>query len=98
MRIKHQVAINATETIKNLERLVIKGYHTDNGIFNPSDIMEDLLKKQKNVRFSGDRASHKNGTAERTIKMIVTMARTMLMPAIYSDLQTPSAQTEDDPY
>ena len=43
--IKHQVAINATETVKaklTFEReaqsqgVEIKGYHTDNGIFNPS--------------------------------------------------------------
>ena len=48
MRIKHQVAINATETVKakiNFEReaqsqgLVIKGYQTDNGIFNASEFM-----------------------------------------------------------
>ena len=52
--IKHQVAINATETVKEkltLEReaqsqeVAIKGYHTDNGIFNSSDFMEELLKK-----------------------------------------------------
>ena len=43
--IKHQVAINTTETVKEkltFEReaqsqgVVIKGYHTDNGIFNSS--------------------------------------------------------------
>ena len=43
MSIIHQVAINATEAVKaklTFEReaqsqgLVIKGYHTDNGIFN----------------------------------------------------------------
>ena len=47
--IKHQVAINATETAKaklTFEReaqsqgVVIKGYHTDNGIFNSSEFME----------------------------------------------------------
>ena len=47
--IKHQVAIKATETVKEkltFEReaqnqgVVIKGYHTDNGIFNSSDFME----------------------------------------------------------
>ena len=52
--IKHQVAINATETVKEkitFEReaqsqgVVIKGYHTDNGIFNSSEFMEELLKK-----------------------------------------------------
>ena len=46
--INHQVAINATETVKaklTFEReaqsqgVVIKGYHTDNGIFNSSDFM-----------------------------------------------------------
>ena len=48
MSIKRQVAINATETVKaklTLEReaqsqgMVIKGYHTDNGIFNASYFM-----------------------------------------------------------
>ena len=51
--IKHQVAINATETVKSkltFEReaqnkgVVIKGYHTDNGIFDSSEFMEKLLK------------------------------------------------------
>ena len=54
MRIKYQVAINATENVKakiTFEReaqsqgVAIKGYHTDNGIFNTSEFMEDLLKK-----------------------------------------------------
>ena len=57
--IKHQVAINATETVKaklTFERdaqsqgVVIKGYHTDNGIFNYSEFMEELLKKQQKIR------------------------------------------------
>ena len=48
VRINHQVAINATETVKEkltFEReaqsqgLVIKGYHADNGIFNASEFM-----------------------------------------------------------
>ena len=88
--IKHQVAINATETVKaklTFEReaqsqgVVIKGYHTDNGIFNSSEFMEELLKKQQKIRFSGAGASHQNGAAERAIKTVVTMARTMLMHA-----------------
>ena len=60
--IKHQVAINATETVQaklTFERedqsqgVVIKGYHTDNGIFNASDFIKELLKKQQKIRFSG---------------------------------------------
>ena len=61
--------------------MTIKGYHTDNGIFNSSEFIEELLKKQQKIRFSGARASHQNGAAERAIKTVVTMARTMLMHA-----------------
>ena len=38
-----------------------------------------MLKKQKNIRFSGSGPSNQNGAAERDIKMVFTMARTMLM-------------------
>ena len=43
--------------------------------------MEELLKNQKKIRFSGSGASHKNGAAECAIKTVVSMARTMLMHA-----------------
>ena len=90
VRIKHQVAINATENVKEkltFEReaqsqgVVIKGYHTDNGIFNSSDFMEELMRKQQKIIFSGAGASHQNGATERAIKTVVTMARTILMHA-----------------
>ena len=44
---------------------MINGYHTDNGIFNASEFMGELLKKQKKLRFSGAGASHKNGAGRR---------------------------------
>ena len=62
MSIKHQVDINNTETVKaklNHERedkiqgVIINLYYTDNGIFNISKFMEELLKKQQKIRFSG---------------------------------------------
>ena len=90
MSIKHQVAINATETVKvklTFERdsqsqgVVIKGYHTDNGIFNASEFIEELLKNQKKIIFSGAGASHQNGKQECAIKTVVTMTRNMLMQA-----------------
>ena len=88
--INHHVDINTNETVQakiSFKRedkshgLVIKGYHTDNGIFNASDFMEDMLNKQKNVRFMGAGASHQHGGEERTTKIVVTMASTMLMHA-----------------
>ena len=70
MSIKHQVAINATETVKEKptfdredksQGVMIHVYHTDNEIFNTSKFTEELLNKQKKLRFSGAGASHKNG-------------------------------------
>ena len=43
--------------------------------------MEELLKKQQKIRFSEAGVSHQNGLAERAIKTVVTMSRTMLMHA-----------------
>ena len=61
--------------------MLIKGYLTDNGIFNASEFMEDPLKKQQRIIFSGAGDSHQNGAAYRTINTLVTMARNMLMHA-----------------
>ena len=61
--------------------MVIKGYYIDNWIFNSSEFMEDLLKQQQKISFSWAGASHQNGAAERAIKTVVTMSRTMLMHA-----------------
>ena len=74
MRIKHQVAINATETVKaklTFERedksqgVMINVYHTDNERLNTSKFMEEMLKKQQKLRFSGAGASHQNGVGSR---------------------------------
>ena len=72
MSINHQVAINATETVKEnltFERedksqgIMINLYHTD--IFNTPKFMEELLKKHKKLRFIGAGASHQNGAGSR---------------------------------
>ena len=72
MSIKHQVDINATETVKakltferedKSQEVMIKVYHTD--ISNTSKFMEDLLKKQQKLRFSAAGASHQNGAGSR---------------------------------
>ena len=72
MSIKHQVDINATETVKaklTFERgdksqgIMINEYHTD--ISNTSKFMRNLLKKQQKLRFSAADASHQNGAGSR---------------------------------
>ena len=56
MSIKHKVDISSTETVKakltfdrkdQIQGFTIKGYHTDNGILNASESMEEPLKNQK---------------------------------------------------
>ena len=72
MSIKHQVVINATETVKakptfereyKSQEVMIKLYHTDT--FNNSKFMEKLLKKQQKLRFSAAGASYQNGAVRR---------------------------------
>ena len=60
---------------------MIKGFHTDNWIFDASKFIEKLLNNQQKISFSEAGASHQNGEAELSVKMLVTMARTMLMHA-----------------
>ena len=60
---------------------MINVYQTDNGIFNTPKFMEELLKKQKKLMFSGAIASHQNGSVERGIKTVFTMESTILMQA-----------------
>ena len=88
--VQHQVSLSAADTIKaklKFEReaydfgVAIQGYHTDNGVFTSKDFMEVLLGAKQDIRFSGVRAAHQNGVAERGIKTVVSMARTMLIHA-----------------
>ena len=88
--INHQVSISATENVKEKitfdreaqsQVVAIKGYHTYNGIFSASEFVEDLLNKQKNIRFSGSGDSYQNGASCSTIKKLIITARTMLMYA-----------------
>ena len=55
--------------------------------------MVELLNKQQKISFSGSRASHQNGAAERAIKTVVTMERTMLM---YTALRCPEENFSTD--
>ena len=83
MTVKHQVALNAVETIRaklEFEReagacgVKVQAYHTDNGVFQANDFLQELMKEKKDISFSGVGAAHQNGTAERAIRTIVDMA------------------------
>ena len=44
--------------------------------------MEEMFKKHKNINLSVSNDSHQNWTAERDIKTVDNMARTMLMHTV----------------
>ena len=90
LSIKHQVVINSNETFKEKltfdredqsQGVVINRYHTDSGISNDLEFIDDMLKNKKKIMFSGAGASHQNGAAECNIKTVVTMAITLLVQA-----------------
>ena len=50
-------------------------------IVNTSKFMEELLKKQQKISFSGAGVSHQNGASERAIKTKFNIASAILMQA-----------------
>lgn len=88
--VHHQVSLGAADTIKSkllFERnafddgVVVQAYHTDNGVFSSKEFLAELVSKGQNIRFSGSGAAHQNGIAERGIRTVVGMARTMMLHA-----------------
>jgi hypothetical protein len=60
---------------------LVHAYHTDNGVFRAKEFNEKILEDKQNITFSGVGAHHQNGAAERAIRTIFTIARTMLTHA-----------------
>ena len=90
IKVMHQVSLDAVETIKAKlfyekeawhDGVKIQAYHTDNGVFTSKAFMEELIRTNQRVRFSGSGAAHQNGVAERGILTVVSMARKMLLHA-----------------
>ena len=88
--VRHQISLSSSDTIKaklHFERdayedgVIIQSYHTNNGVFTSEQFMTDLLEHKQTIRFSGSGAAHQNGVAERAIRTVVTMARTMMIHA-----------------
>lgn len=86
--VRHLISLNAAETIKSKlhyekeayhDGVMVQAYHTDNGVFTSREFLEELIKTEQKIRFSGSGAAHQNGVAERGILTVVTMARTMML-------------------
>ena len=85
-----QKTASAEETIKGKiafelfarsQGVSIKGYHADNGIFRANAWMNHCHKYNQRLTYAGVNAHHQNGIAERRIRELQSMARTMFIHA-----------------
>ena len=84
-----QTVLTQEETIKAIQKyedkakdygIIVKEYHFDNaGAFKSKLLSKRLKRNDQDSRYSGPGSHHQNGRAERAIRTIMAMARTMLI-------------------
>ena len=57
----------------------VSNYHADNGIFRANEWRRECARKGQGLTFSGVNAHHTNGLAERRIRSLQDLARSMLI-------------------
>ena len=87
-----QKSASAEETIKSKmafelyareHGVKVQAYHADNGIFKAKAWINHCNLREQAMTFAGVNAHHQNGIAERRIKELQDMARTMLIHAAH---------------
>jgi hypothetical protein len=63
---------NKLEQLAKLEGFDIKSYHSDNVVFAANKFKANCELLEQTINFSGVRAQHQNGVAERTIKTVAS--------------------------
>lgn len=61
--------------------ITVKAYHADNGVFRAKKWVDHCASMQQGLSFAGVNAHHQNGKAERRIRELQELARTMLIHA-----------------
>ena len=56
-------------------------YHTDNGVFTAAEFQDELANKEQGLSLSGVGAHHQNAVAERSIGILFSLSRTMMLHA-----------------
>ena len=88
---KNQVCLTAGETLRSKKifeqfsadhGIKIKKYHADNAPFAAKEFIQNLKDHEQEIDFSGVGAHFQNGVAERAIKTITYLSRTMLLHSI----------------
>jgi hypothetical protein len=90
IHVEHQMGFSSSETIRakqNFEQLalshgvLVEDYLTDNGIFSKTQFLDHIRQHNQQVHFCGVNAHHKNAVAERAIRTVSELARSLLLHA-----------------
>ena len=61
--------------------MVTNNYNTDNEVFNTEDLINELLKSDQKIEFSGIGDPHHNGVIEGEINIVLNMEISMMLHA-----------------
>jgi Reverse transcriptase (RNA-dependent DNA polymerase) len=84
---KGATALETIEAKKAFERfasthgVVVRHYHSDNGIFETREFQDEVAACQQTISFCGVNAHHQNGKAEKKIRDLQELTRTMILHA-----------------
>ena len=80
----------AFEECAKARGVTIRAYHADNGVFKANAWIEKCKQQGQRLTFAGVNAHHQNGMAERRIRLLTELTRTML---IHSNKKWPTVIT-----
>ena len=69
------------ETFMQTLGITVRAYHADNGIFRAHKWVNACNERKQRLTFAGVNAHHQNGVAERRIRELQELARTMMIHA-----------------
>jgi hypothetical protein len=88
-------AKTAFESFTDQHGVTIKHYHADNGVFAAQGFRQAVAQSQQTISFCGVGAHHQNGIAERRIRDLTEMTRSMLLHAMH---RNPAIKNTHWPY
>jgi hypothetical protein len=74
-------AKRAFERFASTHGVVVKHYHSDNGIFETREFRDEIAATRQTISFCGVNAHHQNGKAEKKIRDLQELSRTMILHA-----------------
>ena len=93
IQVEHQLGFSAVETIRAKQKyeqqamdngVIIQSYLTDSGAFKANSFVQHIREHTQRLQYCGTNAHHQNGVAERAIRTVSDMARSMILQCFQS--------------